>query len=130
MSEINFPGEPKMVQEHIRFSRKKKCHKKRSNFPGDLVQNFLRTHNIFQEKEKPKEQIKFSRRAFIKFCKNRYDFPGEHTPNNNNRYFAKLPRRMLSCFLFYWLPVVTSNPFSKLKKNLQLKFGFYQKDSM
>ena len=64
---INFPGEAKCTrthqnfqesflkipQEHLRFSRRKKYHKNRSTFPGDLVQNFVRIHKIFQEKEMP-----------------------------------------------------------------------------
>ena len=74
----------KILQEHIRFSRRRKYLKNRfpvqiqiSNFPGDLVQSFVRTHKTFQEKEIPQEQIDFSRKAFSKFSKNRYDFPGD-----------------------------------------------------
>ena len=74
---MNFPGEPKMVQEnifpgeanctrtqifqnfqesflkilqeHMRFSRRKKYNKNRSNFPGERSQNFVRKDTIFQE---------------------------------------------------------------------------------
>ena len=54
-------------------------------FQNIFVINFNRTHKIFQEKEIPKVQIKFSRRVFSKFFKNRYNFLGDHTPKN--RYF-------------------------------------------
>ena len=58
----------KVSLEHIKFSRKKKYHKNRSNFPRELSLNFV---------------------FFL-------DFPGDHTPKT--RYFVKLPRRMLSTF--------------------------------
>ena len=31
----------------------------RSNFPGNLIQNLVRTHKIFQEKEIPKNRSNF-----------------------------------------------------------------------
>ena len=49
-------------------------------FQNIFALNFNRTHKIFQENEIPKEQIKFSKRAFTKFFRNRYDFLGNHTP--------------------------------------------------
>ena len=59
---------------------------------SDFFKKISRTHQIFQERQKVLEHIKISRRAFLRFCKNRYDFPG-HTPKN--RYFAKLPDRWM-----------------------------------
>ena len=40
---------PKISLEYIRFSRRKKSNKSRSNFPGDLSQNYVRTDTILQE---------------------------------------------------------------------------------
>ena len=45
-----FPGE--LSQNSLRMHRifqEEKYHKNRSKFPGILVQNFVGTHNIFQE---------------------------------------------------------------------------------
>ena len=37
------------MQEHIQFSRRKDYHKNTYDFPGDLVENFVRTHKDFPE---------------------------------------------------------------------------------
>ena len=48
----------KLFKNSAKTLRKEKIsYKNISNFPGDLVQNFDRTHAIFQEKEIPKEQM-------------------------------------------------------------------------
>ena len=47
----------KISLEHTRFSRRKKYHKNRSNFPGELSQNFVRTDTIFQETIPPRTDI-------------------------------------------------------------------------
>ena len=67
----DFPGERNIIRidqnfqeilskislEHVRFSRRKKNHKNRSNFPGELSQNFVTTHTIFQETIPPRTDI-------------------------------------------------------------------------
>ena len=92
VQEVSFPGAakctrthqnfqesfPKILQEHIRFSTRKKYHKNTYGFPGDLVQNFVRT-------------------AFSKFFKNRYDFPGDHTPRTDI-----LQNCLVGCFRRGW----------------------------
>ena len=47
----------KILQEHIRFSRRRKYRKNRSNFPGELSQNFVRTDTIFQKTLPPRTDI-------------------------------------------------------------------------
>ena len=47
----------KISIEHIRFSSRKKNNKNRSNFPGELFQNFVRTDTIFQETIPPRTDI-------------------------------------------------------------------------
>ena len=42
---------------------------------------------IFQERQNVQENIKISRSAFLKFCKNTYDFPGEKSYNKNRSNF-------------------------------------------
>ena len=68
-----------ILQEHIRFSRRRKYHMNISNFPWDLVQNFVRTHKIFQEKEIHQ--------------KKRSNFPGELSQNfvRTDTIFEKRP---------------------------------------
>ena len=47
----------KISLEHVRFFRRKKNNKNRSNFPGELSQSFVRTHTIFQETIPPRTDI-------------------------------------------------------------------------
>ena len=47
----------KISLEHIRFSRRKKYDKNRSNFPEELSQDFVRTDTIFQETIPPRTDI-------------------------------------------------------------------------
>ena len=74
------------------FSRRGKTYQNTSiSFPGEFSQNSARTLRFSMMKNIIRTDQNF---AFSKFCKNRYVFSGDYTPKN--RYFVKLPRRMLS----------------------------------
>ena len=64
----------KRFLEHIKFSRRLGCNKKTYDFSRRRHNSLIRTHQIFQENQKwYKNACKFSRRAFSRFCKNRYE---------------------------------------------------------
>ena len=67
----------KIFLEHIKCSRRLRCNKKRYEFSRGRHNSFIRTHQIFLENQKLYKNIcKISRRAFSKFRKDIYDFPG------------------------------------------------------
>ena len=67
----NLPREPKNgTRTHINFPGEAKCARTHQTFQRELYQNYTRT-------------TQFGESSLSKFCNNRYDFPGDHTPRTD-----------------------------------------------
>ena len=62
----NSPGEFSQNSERTQFSRRKNYHKNTYDFPGDLIENFIRTHKHFPEERNTIRTDQIFQESFLK----------------------------------------------------------------